>query len=295
MKSSKYFLMALLASAVAFTSCKDDPKPKEPEKPSVETPEVAAVPGKIVIVLNVVDAEVCGGIVFAGNYNDYSLTVADMAAFAPIADYPGWYKAEITPADPEADTILIGKPCHLGADDTFPNDWGYQWYPTVEADGTTVAKQVEIIKGSATLANDYGLEKKILVAKGADVVYIRTYAWKKNPCEPAETFNVTFNVTIPEIGATDVVYVAGGFNSWTATATPMTKVDATHWTVQVPDVELGAGYKYVVNGSWDYEELAAIAEGADCAQGIDDRHINDRAMTDVVSNFKGVTATKCED
>jgi len=47
-----------------------------------------------------------------------------------------------------------------------------------------------------------------------------------------------------------VVHLAGSFNGWNTTATPMTKDDAGYWTVVV---SLGAGkheYKFVVDGAW---------------------------------------------
>ena len=66
---------------------------------------------------------------------------------------------------------------------------------------------------------------------------------------------VTFTVTVPDdTPAGDTVFIAGDFQGWNPGATPMTKVDATHWTISLP-FEDGQHpqYKYV-RGTWDAVE-----------------------------------------
>jgi len=296
MKTIKFLSMALLASAVVFSSCKgNDPKP-EPE-PSETMPEVAAVAGKVVIVLNCVDeAEVCNPIVFAGNYNEWNVSnPAEMATFEAIEGYDGWYKVEITPdaAAATETSILEGKPNQLDKDGSFPSSWDFQWLAQTD-DAGNVVNPCEVLKGSASLKTEYDVESSLIVAPGADVVYIRAHAWKKNPCVEAEKFNITFNVSVPAgLPESAIVYIAGGMNGWSADASPLTKVDATHWTISFESIELGVEYKYLLNQSWDNEELQAKEADADCANGVGNRKTNDRTMNDVVANFAGVTAAKC--
>ena len=301
MKNLKYFLGALLFSAVTFVACNgnDDPvtPTPDPEPPiKKDMPEVDPVAGKIVVVLNCVDdAVVCSDLVFAGNYNGYNTNPAEMAKFEPIEGWDGWYKTVFEPADPEG--VTQGKPCQLAQDGTFPSSWDHQWISQSDADGNVIeGKACEIIKGDAVLTVEYTVESRLDIAAGADVVYVRTHAWKKNPCEKAPTYEITFNVTVPSgLGASDIVYVVGGMNGWTPTATALTKKTGNTWSVVVKEVEFGTEYKYVLNGSWDFEELLAIEDGADCAKGIpSNRKVNDREMNDVVGNFKDVTAEKCQ-
>jgi hypothetical protein len=292
MKTFKYLLCAFLAGAMTFISCKKDPE-SGPELAS-DLPEVAAVEGKIVVVLNCADnAKVCNGLVFAGDYNGYSTDVAQMAAFTPIKGRDGWYKAEITPAEtPSKEGVALeGKPCQLASDGTFPGSWDYQWYAKVDANGD-VEKKVEVLKGSATLEVEYSTEFKLVVAAGETVVYVKTYAWKKDACIPTEKYTITFNATVPAaLHDTDVVYIVGSINSWTADATPMTKGENNVWTTTLDGVEYDAEYKYLLNGSWDFEELAAKTDT--CANSISNRRVVDRTMDDTVDNFKIRTANLC--
>jgi len=298
MKSLKYFFGALLIGAIAFSACNKDPKPEPDPDPDItgDLPEVAAVPGKIVLVLNCVeDAQVCHDLVFAGDYNGWKITPADMVKFVPIADFDGWYKAEITPtATPEDPNVALrGKPNQLASDGSFPSSWDYQWFAQMK-DGA-VANECEIIQGDASLYDEYNGEKGLSVNVGANVVYIRAYAWKKNPCIPAEKYTITFNATVPDgLGSDDVVYIVGGMNDWTVDANPMTKSGNT-WSITLNDIEFDTEYKYVVNGSWTFEELRAAESGADCATQTTNRKVNDRTMTDIVENFRLITIDRCGD
>jgi len=69
----------------------------------------------------------------------------------------------------------------------------------------------------------------------------------KPPPSPDKTWNVEFSIHAP---AATMVYLAGEFNSWNATATPMKKLPNGDWVVPM---QLKAGtyqYKFVVDGNW---------------------------------------------
>jgi len=293
MKKLKYFLVAaLMFSAIAFNACGDSSE-SEPEPPKSEMPEVEAVAGKIVLVLHCVnEAKVCNGIVFAGDYNGYNTEdVNEMAKFEPIPDYDGWFKVELTPSEPGGG--ITGKPNHLTSEGNFPSDWAHQWFAEMDAAGEVV-NQCQLIKGSAEVVeDDYAGEMNLIMFSSADVVYVRAFAWKINPCIPPTIYEeVTFNVTVPDgLEPDDVVYIVGGMNEWNQTETQMTK-SGNVWTFTFENVVDGTEYKYVLNGSWDFEELEAIGDEG-CAEGIRNRKVVARTMNDVVLNFRGRTAEKC--
>lgn len=66
---------------------------------------------------------------------------------------------------------------------------------------------------------------------------------------------LTFNVTLPDdTPAADTIDIAGDFQGWNPAGTPMTRIDATHWTITLPFKDGTAiQYKYA-RGSWDAVE-----------------------------------------
>ncbi|MBR5854553.1 MAG: hypothetical protein IKY87_02590 [Paludibacteraceae bacterium] len=64
---------------------------------------------------------------------------------------------------------------------------------------------------------------------------------------------LTYNVTVP--AGTKACYIAGGMNSWSFTE--MTKVDDTHYTLDLPDATEAMKYKYCSGPGWAYVEKDA--------------------------------------
>ncbi len=252
-------------------------------------PQVAPTPGKYTIVWNAVDYSECNPLVFAGNYNDYNITdVAAMAKFEKIAGYTNWYKAVITPTEPIDQ--LEGKPCALATDGTFPLSWDYQWIGTDE-------RPCEILKGDAEFLIEYGFETKLIVKQIGSVVYVRSYQFKHDPCVVEPVYDVTFNLTTAQAMPADAnIYVVGDFkeNAWEPGAYPMTRKDDTHFTVTVKAM-IGREYKYVVNGSWDYEMMDFPAGDRNCSKTVSNLQITDVTMTDYVYGFRNINAINCDD
>ena len=255
-----------------------------------EIPIIEATEGAVTIVWNQVGFTPCADnqLVFAGDYNGYNTDPAAMAHFEAVEGANGWYVAVITPADASLNPVLAGKPCALAQDGSFPASWDYQWWNVEEGD-------CEILDGSdeAVLVFEYYVEPKLLVSNNSSVVYIRSYGFKEDPCYEPKQCIVTFNATTPNLPEGFNGYIVGAFNGW-ASNTPMEFANDI-WTVTLDSVEMGDGYKYLVNGIWEYEELAAIEEGAECAAGIYDRRVNDVVMIDKVEKFKDITIAKCDD
>lgn len=295
----KFFFAALAVATVAFIGC-DKKTVDEPENPNgqdttvvipeteiAEQPVIEATEGAVTIVWCPVGFKPCADnqLVFAGDYNGYNTDPAAMAHFEAVEGANGWYVAVITPADPAASPVLAGKPCALAADGSFPASWDHQWL-------NVDAGACEVIEGPASLEVEYEVESKLIVESNSSVVYVRSYGFKSEPCVEPEKYTVTFTATAPALPEGVIVYAVGDFNSWTADGTPMTYANGV-WTVTVDEVPLAGGYKYVANGTWDNEELAAVEEGAECANAISNRALVDVENVDVIENFKDITISKC--
>lgn len=64
---------------------------------------------------------------------------------------------------------------------------------------------------------------------------------------------LTYNVTVP--AGTNACYIAGDMNGWSHQE--MTKVDATHYTIDIASANESQGYKYCSGPGWDYVEKDA--------------------------------------
>ena len=103
---------------------------------------------------------------------------------------------------------------------------------------------------------------KCRLARGTYVVTAQDTSYNESPNSPElvvtaakREVTVTFTVTVPtDTPSGDTVFIAGDFQGWNPGSTPMTKVDATHWTISLP-FEDGQHpqYKYV-RGTWDAVE-----------------------------------------
>lgn len=66
---------------------------------------------------------------------------------------------------------------------------------------------------------------------------------------------LTYNVTVP--AGTKTCYIAGEMNGWSPSANPMTKVDETHYTIDLPNATATQQYKYCSGPDWAYVEKNA--------------------------------------
>ncbi|GAB1416959.1 hypothetical protein MASR2M117_23650 [Paludibacter sp.] len=301
MKQLKFIFATLVLLAMATVSCeKKDVTPPDEE---LDYPELAAVDGKIVIAAKFETAP-CNDVVFIGtNVGWNAEDVAALPKFTPVGTidgkaWDGWYKVVIDTvgASAEKDDIkylLAGKPVQLDGDGKF--SWDYQIGYSGSADVVKKAGDVDIYEG-------YANECDIFYASTEPIALVFA-KWKKDPCAAIVKHNYTFTVTVPAGTPTDAnIYIVGGFKgdypSWSADATNMklTRQTDGKYTITLNQVEEGTEYKYVLNGSWDNEELAAKEEGADCAKPISNRVTGTSDnVADVVANWKGVTAERCAD
>ena len=276
MKANKIFFATMMVAALGFVSC----NPSETVKPDIksDTPDVTATEGAVTVVWNIANIdEMCDvEYVFAGNYNDWKIEPSEMAHFEAIADYDGWYKAVIT-----LDGVdhLEGKPCALAKDGTFPSGWDYQWIGIED-------HPCEVLKGDASLEVEYDVESKLVCGEGADVVFVKSYGFKTNPCVDAVYDNVTFNLTVTvPVTADGTVYIVGDAfeESWDVTAYPM-EGSGSNWKITLPTI-VGKNYKFCVNADWDNDQMNAPAEDGGCFKKAGNMTVDFTTMNDVVYGF----------
>lgn len=313
MKAFKYLVGALALSAL-FVACEKDPvdnggdkKPGDNDTTVVPTPkpgempEVAAVEGKVVVVLNVAEtADACNDIIFIGDYNKYNTSPETAVYFEEIEGYDRWYKVEIAQFDnPDDDnTWLQGKAIQLK---DGKGAWDYQWFGFLDDSGKELTTEVEILKGDAEWEFEYGTQQKLKVKKGCDVVYVKTPSWQNNPCVEPDKYTITFTAVLPAaLTDTCTLEIYGdlkgeGWNGYVMEP----NADRTEWTASFDELPYGKEYKYRAVGvatKVAHWELGAKEEGQDCAKGIDgNRKINDVDQYDDILNIADLTIDECKE
>lgn len=66
---------------------------------------------------------------------------------------------------------------------------------------------------------------------------------------------LTYNVTVP--AGTKACYMTGEMNGWSTSATALTKVDETHYTIDLPNATAEMKYQYLSGPDWKYIEKTA--------------------------------------
>jgi len=304
MKSLKYFFgMLLIASVVGLVSSCKDPE----DKPKFETdyPEAPKEAGKITIFAKF-EAEVCGDVVLAGSYRlkegsttSWSENPAELTKFVPAGvidgkdwSAEGWYKVtvDLTPSaagskDEFGDYVLGAKPVHLDDGDF---DWAFQIGHKDHDPGLVIVKsgEVEVLDGFTNECDVFFL------SNATAAIIFKT--WKNDPCNIIR-HDYTFNVTVPSGTPSDAeVYIAGDMNGWSVDANKLTQ-SGSQYSIKINNVKEGSSYKYVLNGTWDNEELAVTgSEG--CAEGISNRVTGSSStINDKVENWRKITVDKCGD
>jgi len=152
--------------------------------------------------------------------------------------------------------------------------------------------------------NCTSISNRTLAITGVATVNNEVINWKGfGDCAPSgETHTYTFVVTVPEGTPADaVVRIVGsfghaGYPNWNETSDDMKLVKGANgkYSITLADVEEGTEYKYVLNGSWNFEERGAD-NGSDCAPGIDGNRKTPSSeneevtVENTVENWKGVT------
>ncbi|MBR5444270.1 MAG: hypothetical protein IKV22_07790 [Paludibacteraceae bacterium] len=189
--------------------------------------------------------EVCNDVVFAGSYNGWNTTPAEMAKFAPLEGFEGWYYVAVTDASEE----IQGKPVQLKKDGSF--SWDFQGGDA--AAYTVHAGTVNIVPGYAGECD--------LKGYSTDEPVIMTCAYFKehnSPCVAEVYHDYTIRLNAPFCAGADGTYydpvIVGDFNGWDATG-QAGEIDAEtfEYIFKINDSE-GHAFKFVAAGyGWDNE------------------------------------------
>lgn len=197
------------------------------------------------------EAEVCNDVVFIGTYCNWD-TNADLAKFAPLPGFEGWYYVAITDASED----IQGKPVQLNADGSF--SWDNQ---TGDVDSWVLVSGTVNIKpgGMNELESDLQgystAEPVILISK-----YFKDH---KDICSyVAEYKDYTIRLNAPWCAGEDGTYfdpgIIGDFNTWSA-AVPATYIDeeTMEYVFELKQAEKTKAFKFraITSVEWENEIL----------------------------------------
>ena len=163
------------------------------------------------------EEEVCNDIVFAGSYNGWNTgNPAEMAKFAPLEGFEGWYYVAVT----DASETIEGKPVQLMGDGSF--SWDYQ---------TGDVASWTIVSGTVNIEAGYDGEANLKGYSTAEPVILIS-AYFKNHQTPsgyvAEYKDYTIRLNAPFCAGEDGTYynpaIIGDFNGW-AEGVPSDDID----------------------------------------------------------------------
>ena len=191
------------------------------------------------------EEEVCNTLVFAGSYNGWNTNPADMAKFAPLEGFEGWYYVAVTDASEE----IQGKPVQLMGDGSF--SWDYQ---TGDADSWTV------VAGTVTVAPGYSGEADLKGYSTAEPV-IMISAYFKNHQTPcgyvAEYKDYTIRLNAPFCAGADGTYynpaIIGDFNGWSEGVAGEIDEETFEYVFVLKQAEKTKAFKFraLEGQSWD--------------------------------------------
>jgi pullulanase len=151
------------------------------------------------------------------------------------------------------------------------------------------AQTVDIVIDYATLSTSREIWIKPNTSANADGKFGCTVAGSESGLVVSPEVNGT-EVTFRYAGSATSVFLAGSFNSWSTSATPLTKGEDGIWTVTL-DLEAGVHeYKFVVNGSWIADPVNGVVGGYDGNSIVvvpaDDEIVNDGKITVVLHFYR---------
>ncbi len=194
------------------------------------------------------EEQVCNDIVFAGTYNNWVITPADMAKFEKVENFDGWYVVAVTDASED----IQGKPVQLQSDGTFA--WDYQ---TGDVDSWT------LISGTVTISAGYGGEADLKGYSTAEpVIMISKYFKNHNsPCVEVIKHDYTVNLKAPICADAEGNYFApaiiGSFNAWGEGVAMELNEETMIYSYKFNDKE-GGEFKFKALGDTDWTNQIQI-------------------------------------
>jgi hypothetical protein len=216
--------------------------------------------------------------------------------------------------DPSGDTSAPSTPAGLAVTAASPGGVTLAWDP-VEGDASLHGYEIGradgpggpfTVVGSVTASAAEFTDSTVIdnvtywyVVRALDTSFNRSdWSDEVSATTALRTVMLTFDVTVP--ATTDAtgraVHIAGfldrldgGHPQWDPGATPLTRVDATGWTITFTGEEgTQLAYKYTL-GSWDYvEKDASCGEIADRQLTLDYGSDGTQLISDTVENWRNV-------
>ncbi|MGM9825040.1 MAG: hypothetical protein ACI3Z8_01230 [Paludibacteraceae bacterium] len=247
----KFFMAFLAVATIAMVGCKQTNTPDTPDTP--DEPKVTAPTaedladyieeGKFVVAVSF-EETVCNDLVFAGSYNGWATTPADMLHFEALNGFEGWYVVAVPSLLNEDGTLNNeGKPVQLASDGSF--SWDYQTGDV--ASWTLISGSVEISEGYAGESN----LKNYDPANGPIVLKSAYFKNNNSPCVQAVEHDYTVVAKVP---AGFDPYIIGDFNGWSTGVAMELQADGSY-KYQFKDAE-NHGFKLKGDAdTWDNEIL----------------------------------------
>ena len=194
------------------------------------------------------EEQVCNDIVFAGTYNNWVTTPADMAKFEKVENFDGWYVVAVTDASED----IQGKPVQLQSDGTFA--WDYQ---------TGDVYSWTLISGTVTISAGYGGEADLKGYSTAEpVIMISKYFKNHNsPCVEVIKHDYTVNLKAPICADAEGNYFApaiiGSFNAWGEGVAMELNEETMIYSYKFNDKE-GGEFKFKALGDTDWTNQIQI-------------------------------------
>ena len=229
------------------------------------------------------EEEVCNDIVFAGSYNGWNTTVAEMAKFAPLEGFEGWYWVAVT----DASESIEGKPVQLKKDGSF--SWDYQ---------TGDPASWTIVSGTVNIEAGYDGEANLKGYSTAEpVILISKYFKKHNsPCVAEVYHDYTIRLTAPFCAGADGTYydaaIIGSFNNWSEGVAGEIDEETYDFIYKFNDKE-GGEFKFKAVGDTDWSNQIQLQNEA--GEWYDNPNIKLTAETEVHIDYSAGKFTLCVD
>lgn len=237
-------------------------------------------PGQLCVCVKF-EGEICNDIVFAGTYNNWNTNPAEMAKFAPLEGFEGWYYVAVT----DYASNIQGKPVQLKNDGSFA--WEYQ---TGDVDSW------ELISGYVEIVPGYGNESDLVGYSTTEPVIMISKYFKDSPCHVLER-DYIIRLKAPNCAGEDSVYyepaIIGSFNNWTEGVAANYKDDATAEYVFLVSTNEGGEFKFRALGitDWSNEILVLNEDG----MWMTNPNIRFGAETEIFVDYSEGKYTLCEE
>lgn len=241
MKKFSMFMLALIATVSAFAA---------PDKTPTKTDLADYYQAGQLCVCVYFEEQVCNDIVFAGTYNAWATTPADMAKFEKVEGFEGWYAVAVT----DASESIEGKPVQLQSDGTF--DWSYQ---TGDVDSWT------LVSGTVNIEPGFGGESNLKgYSTDEPVILISKYFKNHNsPCGEVIKHDYTVILNAPFCHDAEDNYFApaiiGSFNNWDA-GVPMILDEETYMYSYTFNDKEGGQFKFKAATDTDWTNQIQILQ-----------------------------------